>query len=515
MTDRRVLLAAMLSALFLAWYSNAFLKVTPPRTPSITQPAQPSGPAGQTPALSNIPAEDALYPLKDEQVISIESKAIKLDIGHESAAVRAVTLKEFLDGSKRSPLHISGNLPLFSAQIDGKRPRFSVISATHDQIVFSSVDEKKKTRVLSYSMLNDNHAVRVSFGIKDARTAYGLPPTVIFVGTWVKTDQASNMLEVFASIHKGMEKYAYKKYGAQVKHVKNVPRGTSMISLSERYFCEAIKLSSGDREIQIIPAAENVAAVSIASPHADEVQADVYFGPRDYFYLRGNGFERAIPIGVIGQIGLILLLILSWIGQVTNNYGVAVILFSILITILMSPLTIINFRSMKKLQEIKPHVDRIMAKHKGDQMKANQEVFALYKENRINPLSGCLPMLLQMPILIALFQAMSHFIQLRGKSFLWIQDLSLPDKAVHIPFSIPVIGSSINILPIVMAAAMYIQTKMSQPAQQDDSNPAAKMMSGPLMPVIFCLMFYNFPAGLVLYWLTNSLMSMAIYKVVK
>jgi len=233
--------------------------------------------------------------------------------------------------------------------------------------------------------------------------------------------------------------------------------------------------------------------------------------------LKKAGLEEAFPIGLLGQVGLILLLFLNWIAGITKNYGVAVVLFSVLVTLSMSPLTLMSMRSMKNMQKLKPKVDKILAQHKDDQMKANQEIFALYREHKVSPLSGCLPMALQMPIFIALFQAMSHFIELRGRPFLWAKDLSLPDRLAQLPFSLPLIGRDFNLLPIIMAAAMYIQTSASQKnmASPGTDNPATKMMSGPLMPLLFCLMFYNFPAGLVLYWLTNSLLSLAFYRLVK
>jgi len=170
---------------------------------------------------------------------------------------------------------------------------------------------------------------------------------------------------------------------------------------------------------------------------------------------------------------------------------------------------------MKKMQQLKPEMDKITARHKDDPQKANKEVFALYKQHRVSPLSGCLPMLLQMPLFIALFAAITHFVELRGKSFLWIKDLSLPDRLWHLPTSIPLIGSDLNVLPIIMAFAMFVQTKMSQQNLSTSDQKTASLMSGPLMSVMFGVMFYQFPAGLVLYWLTNSLMSMAWYRFAK
>jgi YidC/Oxa1 family membrane protein insertase len=131
-------------------------------------------------------------------------------------------------------------------------------------------------------------------------------------------------------------------------------------------------------------------------------------------------------------------------------------------------------------------------------------------------MSGCLPLLLQMPVFIALFQAISHFIELRGQSFLWIKDLSLPDRLAKLPVAIPFLGSDLNLLPIVMAGAMYLQSKFSKTAAPaDKSNPAMALMSGPFMSVLFGVMFYQVPSGLVLYWLTNTVISLIWFRTAK
>jgi len=267
--------------------------------------------------------------------------------------------------------------------------------------------------------------------------------------------------------------------------------------------------------VRRLPAPEGIAAIvsQIEAEPSAEHQLIAYVGARDYFRMKRAGFEKAFPIGTLGQIGLILLTVLGWIAGIVKNYGIAIILFSVLITSAMAPMSLMGFRSMKKMQELKPKVDRLMAQHKDDPKRANQEIFSLYREHRVSPMSGCLPMMLQIPIFMAMFNAISHFIQLRGQSFLWIRDLSQPDRIAHLPISLPIFGSDINLLPLIMAGAMFLQTKMSQGnVKPDPSNPSASMMSSPLMSVMFGVMFYQFPAGLVLYWLTNSLTSLAYYR---
>jgi YidC/Oxa1 family membrane protein insertase len=232
--------------------------------------------------------------------------------------------------------------------------------------------------------------------------------------------------------------------------------------------------------------------------------------------MRRAGFDEAFQIGMLGQIGLVLLSALMWTAGITHNYGVAIVLFSLALTALTAPFTMISLRSMKKMQELKPAVDRLMAQHKDEPKKANAAIFALYKEHRVSPMSGCLPMLLQMPILIAMFQAISHFIELRGEVFLWIKDLSMPDRAATLPVEIPYLGNALNALPILIAVAMYIQTRISQASTgQANTDPTARILSGPLMPIMFGAMFYHAPAGLGLYWLTNSIASLAWYRLAK
>jgi len=125
-------------------------------------------------------------------------------------------------------------------------------------------------------------------------------------------------------------------------------------------------------------------------------------------------------------------------------------------------------------------------------------------------------MLLQLPIFLALFKALSHFVDLRGASFLWISDLSLPDRMATLPFSAPFLGNELNALPLLMAVVMYVQTKISQTgAPGADASPASKVLSGPMMSILFGVMFYHFPSGLVLYWMTNSLVTIFLYRLAK
>jgi YidC/Oxa1 family membrane protein insertase len=297
----------------------------------------------------------------------------------------------------------------------------------------------------------------------------------------------------------------------------NVPRGTRLVTLTERYFCHAIKPSNGPVDVSVLPVSSEHLSVMLKSslvtkPGGKETfLASSYVGPRDFFKLRDAGFETALHLGIFEKIGLGLMVFLNWIASITRSYGAAVIILAVLVTLGMSPFTLISFRSMKKMRELQPKIDQLKKKYSGDPKRLNQETFRLFKEHRVSPLSGCLPLVIQIPIFFSIWSAISHVIEIRGQSFLWIRDLSLPDRLAKIP---P--GVDLNLLPILMAVAMFLQTRMSQQQiPQSGANEMAKVMSGPLMPVMFGLMFYNLPSCLVLYWLTNSVTTLAFYKLAK
>ncbi len=526
MMEKRALLAAMLSALFLAFYSQT-LRTNPSakglnRQP-LTRPATETGTAS-TQLMAHEPDRTFIYHIENEEVVSIHSDEVALEIGRASGAIRHVVLKRFLDEAKISSILFGSTLPLVQLQVGSEPMTILSVTQAADKAVVEAMDSANNKYHISYGLDNSNTLINIVLTHIDGRLDKS-QGDVRLMTTWSKGDKLSdqhNRLEAFILEQGNGNKKRYRHFSSPWKKEINVPRGTQQLSLTERYFCQSIKAHDVSGQARLIPSPEGSVAAEMRFPAASHEEtgalfsATVYVGPRDYFYLKKAGFADAFPIGIIPQIGLVLLLVLSWLAKLVHNYGVAMILFSALVTCAMAPFTLLGFRSMKRMQELKPKIDKLMEQHKGDSQRANKEVFALYKEHRINPLGGCLPMLLQMPVFIALFQGISHFIELRGASFLWIKDLSLPDRFAQLPLGLPVIGRDVNLLPVIMAAAMYFQTKASQQSMGTaSSNPTAKMMSGPLMPILFFFMFYQFPAGLVLYWLTNTLVSMMWYRLAK
>ena len=163
---------------------------------------------------------------------------------------------------------------------------------------------------------------------------------------------------------------------------------------------------------------------------------------------------------------------------------------------------------MKEMQAIQPQVEKIRQDYKDNPQKMNKEIMELYRLHKVNPFGGCLPLILQMPIFLALYNALMRSIVLKGAKFLWIKDLSEPDKLLTLPINIPFLGNYLNILPIIMAIGMFLQQKISSGKATGASAEQQKMMMI-VMPIMFGFIFYSMPSGLVLYWLVNSMLMLA------
>ena len=235
---------------------------------------------------------------------------------------------------------------------------------------------------------------------------------------------------------------------------------------------------------------------------------DIFFGPKSMKLLRqlNNELDRSINFGMFDFIAKPCLWLMNFIHDYIPNYGVAIIILTIVVKIILWPLGNKSYQSMNEMKKLAPLMKEIREKHKDDKKKMNQEVMALYKTYKINPMGGCLPMVLQIPVFFALYRMLYEAIELRHASFvLWINDLSAPDRLfnfdIYIPLMHPPYG--IPVLTLIMGASMFFQQKMA-PAPGDPAQ--AKLMM--FMPILFTVIFVNFSSGLVLYWLVNNLLSM-------
>jgi YidC/Oxa1 family membrane protein insertase len=234
-------------------------------------------------------------------------------------------------------------------------------------------------------------------------------------------------------------------------------------------------------------------------------QYTFFVGPKELNVLEsiGKGMEKAIDFGYFGFISIPFLYILHFFHQFTRSYGIDIILLTVLLKLLTAPLTHKSYASMKQMQKLQPQMERLKEKFKDDREKLNKEIMELYRRNGVNPLGGCLPMVVQFPVFIGLYNALYIPIELRHAPFLWINDLSKPDWQ-SLPFEFAGWHLGIPVLTILMGGSMFIQQWMTPSA--GDPNQRKLML---MMPLIFTFMFVTFPAGLTIYWLINNVLSIA------
>ncbi len=243
-----------------------------------------------------------------------------------------------------------------------------------------------------------------------------------------------------------------------------------------------------------------------------------YFGPNDYRTLKSydQKYEKIIPLGgwMVGWFSrLVIIPCFDFLGRFISNYGLVILLMTIFIKLLISPLTIKSYKSSAKMQVIKPEVDKLNAKYPNekDAMKKQQAMMDLYQKAGISRMGGCLPMLLQMPILFAMFRFFPASIELRQQKFLWADDLSAYDSIVDFGFNIPLLGDHLSLFALLMAITMFIYSKMTSSQMSDDPNMAGmKFMSVWLMPIMMFFICNNLSAALSYYYLLSNIITMGM-----
>lgn len=259
---------------------------------------------------------------------------------------------------------------------------------------------------------------------------------------------------------------------------------------------------------------EYLASLKMAVPSSDNVSENrysLYIGPLDYNTVKklDADLEKIMDFGwdwlTRPFAEFIILPVFNWMNGFISNYGVIIIIFALLIKLVTYPLTMASTKSMKKMAALQPALKDLQEKYKDNPAKLQSELGRIYKEAGVNPLGGCLPVLLQMPLLFAMFYVFRSSIELRHHGFLWAKDLSVPDSIFDFGFSIPVYGDHIAVFPILMAVTVFVQQKITPTAQ---SNEQMKVMLY-VFPAMMLLFFNNLPAGLGLYYLMFNVFSVA------
>jgi len=305
------------------------------------------------------------------------------------------------------------------------------------------------------------------------------------------------------------------------KPEKNISGAVDWVAIRTKYFALAIMPKGGTSDGAYMEGAHIQApdkgavetySVAVKMPFKGGVEEGssfkIYLGPADLSLLKSYslGLDKIVGLGwtwLIRPISeYVMLPLMSFIHYLVPNWGLVIIIFSIIIKIALHPLTRSSMRSMKKMQALQPLMNEIKEKYKDDPQKMNQQVLGLYKEYGVNPAGGCLPVLLQFPILIALYNVFRATIELRQGAFVWwITDLSIPDRIFTLPFEIPFFGiRDVSGLALFMGITMFVQQK------QTVKDPRQKAMIW-MMPIMMTLLFNGFPAGLNLYYFVFNVLS--------
>ncbi len=294
------------------------------------------------------------------------------------------------------------------------------------------------------------------------------------------------------------------------QHVTKADNG--WIAMVQHYFVSAyIPPEKAQRDIFSKKVGDKLFAVgsilplgTIAPNASVTMDAQLYSGPTVSKTLQAiaPGLDLVRDYGHLTVIAEPIFWLMTHIHNLVGNWGWTIILLTVLIKLIFFPLSAASYRSMAKMKAVSPKMQAIRERHKSDPQAMNREMMALYKTEKINPLGGCLPIAIQIPVFISLYSVLLASVEMRGAPWLgWVHDLTAPDRLFG---TIPYFNMPIGLLPIIMAASMFLQTKLN-PTPPDPVQ--AKVMM--FMPLVFSFMFFFFPSGLVLYWVTNNILSIA------
>lgn len=534
--EKRTLLAIALSFLVIGLYPIMLQKMYPqhyaahPKAAATAPAAVSLNPfSKEKPALQN-PASDRGTFLPSQDVVYQNDK-VKITFNKKGGAVREVYFREFADPETRQPLRLfswndADGSPFLIDWAAGQ----AAPSVASDYTVEASANQIRMTGTAAsglgvsktFTFDPGGYSGTLTLAL-DNRSGAPLEGAYrLFVGRSIPARNAIDNQYIETNF------YSEKGDKSSLRHIKAPGAGKTIesgaplkwLAVKDRQFSIIVKPKDGEAFSGLITGLGNHRAESalvsptVALPAGASVKQEFvfYIGPNEIQELAPVGLDPLINFGKFDWIAKLLLGALELLHNVFRNYGISIIALTASINLLLFPFTRTSYLAMKRMQLIQPQMNKLREQHKKNPDKLNKEMMELYKKHKVNPFGGCLPMLVQMPVFIALYVALSKSVILMNSRFLWINDLSSPDK-VYLPFSLPVIGNPIHVLPFIMVGAMMLQQRFTQIKMdgQDPSVQAQQKMMTVMMPVIFGFIFYAMPAGLVLYWLTNTLL-MTFYQ---
>ena len=481
-------------------------------------------------------AQESTVPLaapKIARTITVDTPLYEAKISENGAAFYSFLLKNYResvakDAAPKQILTGKENLGVGQLGFDGKSvPGLDtsafVADLTSDQVKVtdSSRDIKFSWRtddgiliVKTYTFMPDSYVVGLAVTINNGSNRVIQDKLFVTLNSKAPGDKRLYAFEgPSALINDKLEEIKIKK----IKEQDTFEGKISWIALQSRYFMSSIipnQIEDASLRLALLSdqflSAKYVQPEKTIQPGTRYTYAYQFFmGPKRIETLKnvGNNLNKVVDFGWFDFIAKPCLWLMNLFYSVIPNYGVAIIILTLLVKILLWPLGQKSYKSMSEMKKIQPLMKEIREKYKDDKQKMNQEVMGLYRTYKINPLGGCLPMVVQLPVFFALYRMLYEAIELRhAPFFLWIDDLAAPDRLFRFDFSIPFMEPpyGIPVLTIVMGASMLLQQKMSPP--MGDATQAKMMM---FMPVVFTVIFINFSSGLVLYWLINNILSIA------
>lgn len=544
MEQKRLLLAIGLSFLVFFIWSIAFAP-KPPENSTAPQTAQKAdetdtaakeGVSSTPPPSSTTPPAEATIEKGPEtkserpaRKIVVENAVYRMTLTEEGAAVVSMVLKEYRETVKKdSPLKElipkeTGRTVLLSmgnGQGSSLENAAYTLDADSDKIEVKG--EPREVRFTTstasgvriekrYRFSPNSYVVEIQIGIHNQSDQALTGPVKMALRHPIAKDVASYGFQGPTGLINGKL--------AQVK-IKDIEKeglqsgNLQWVAIEELYFMESlvsVPASTGSMAISYNePVVENQLVTEtgeIAAGGSLKLDYRLFMGPKSISVLKaaGDDLDKAIDFGWVEIIAKPCLYFMNFIHSYIPNYGIAIIILTIITRLIFWPLAGKSYKSMSDMRKLQPLMQEIREKYKDDKARINQETMALYRTYKINPLGGCLPMLIQLPVFFALYRMLYQAIELRHAPFFgWINDLSAPDRLFSFDFKIPFMSEpyGIPVLTLIMGASMLLQQKLSP---QPGDPAQAKMMM--LMPIVFTFIFINFPSGLVLYWLVSNIVS--------
>ncbi len=433
-------------------------------------------------------------------LITYTSGDLEVIFDEKRAAIREIIFKKYQS---------SKFFPYFGLASEEKF-NFKLLSMGPNTVVFRSLDNNLEvTKKFIFS--NSNYGLELEINVQSESTVPVIYKSILLLGAIdfnLRTNEAR--FEDFTLV--SADKLAHPN-----PRKENIFNQLKFIGLRDKYFCIILgklplestafikNLNPGNPCLGI----ENKEVI-IAPKGIYQEKYSAYLGPQQVkaISLVNPDWTNIVHFGTFDFISQILLQLLEFFYKIVHSWGWAIIILSIAIYLLLFPLTLKQLRSMKEMQSLQPRVEELRKTYKDNPQKLNKATMELYREHKVNPLGGCLPLLLQMPIFFALYQALMRSVVLKGARFFWIRDLAEPDRLFILPKSLPIIGNEINILPLLMMIGMFVQQKMSSVKSGGTSQEQQKIMLI-IFPLMFGFIFYKMPSGLVLYWFVNSMLMLA------